>query len=264
MNFLKKLFSSTNKKPAPIEKTDDTDKRFHKHLEQLQPFKRTAFIPKAIPAKSEFSEHSKIGGLPYLRSEQDWPRCPNCNKHLQLFLQLDLSELPERKSDRLLQLFYCTSTDPLCESDLEAFFAFSEAVTSRIIHVQKPSQIIQPELEGLFPEKRILSWEAVDDFPHYEDYELLGIDSDLDDDVYDLMEERGLGIPLQGDKLFGWPYWVQSNEYPSDRNTGSQMELVFQFDSEVNLPYMFGDAGIGHLTQSPDNKQELAFGWACT
>ncbi|MFK7971974.1 MAG: DUF1963 domain-containing protein, partial [Bacteroidia bacterium] len=69
---------------------------------------------------------------------------------------------------------------------------------------------------------------------------------------------------ITGDKLFGWPYWVQSQEYPFDRKTESRMELLFQFDSEVNLPFMFGDAGIGHLTQSPDNKDELGFGWACT
>jgi len=39
---------------------------------------------------------------------------------------------------------------------------------------------------------------------------------------------------------------------------------LFQLASENNLPYMFGDAGIGHLTQSPENKEELGFGWACS
>ncbi len=183
---------------------------------------------------------------------------------MQLFLQLNLSEIPERQSNGLLQLFYCTSTTPLCEVDLEAFFAFSEAVVSRIVRPKGPSYSIKPEHEHTFPEKRITGWEAFDDYPHYEDYDLLGIDSDLDEDVFELMEDRLLGIPQQGDKLFGWPYWVQGAEYPADRNTGAQMDLVFQFDSEVNLPYMFGDAGVGHLTQSPDNEQELAFGWACT
>jgi uncharacterized protein YwqG len=85
----------------------------------------------------------------------------------------------------------------------------------------------------------------------------------IDIDAYELLEEVEKGIPLSGDKLFGWPYWVQSIEYPFDRTTGSQMELLFQLDSEVNLPYMFGDMGVGHLTYSKDNPSELAFGWAC-
>lgn len=71
-------------------------------------------------------------------------------------------------------------------------------------------------------------------------------------------------MPIAKDKLYGWPYWIQSVEYPFDRKTESQMQLLFQFDSEDNLPYMFGDAGIGHLTQSPDNDKELGFGWACS
>jgi len=41
------------------------------------------------------------------------------------------------------------------------------------------------------------------------------------------------------------------------------MELLFQIGGSENIPYMFGDAGIGHITQSPDNENELAFGWAC-
>ncbi len=95
-----------------------------------------------------------------------------------------------------------------------------------------------------------------------EEYGQLGIELDLDD-VCELMEEKRIGLPVEKDKLYGRPYWVQSAEYPFDRKTGKRMELLFQFDSEDNLPYMFGDAGIGHLTQSLDNENELGFGWAC-
>ncbi len=41
------------------------------------------------------------------------------------------------------------------------------------------------------------------------------------------------------------------------------MELLLQLDSERNLPYIYGDSSIGHITISPDNKDEAAFGWAC-
>jgi len=69
--------------------------------------------------------------------------------------------------------------------------------------------------------------------------------------------------PLEGDKLGGWPRWIQAAAWPLDPVSGTRMDLVFQIDSEKNLPYMFGDAGIGHVTESPDNPDTLGFGWAC-
>ena len=41
------------------------------------------------------------------------------------------------------------------------------------------------------------------------------------------------------------------------------MDLVFQLDSEKNVPFMFGDAGVGHITQCPTHKDVVAFTWAC-
>lgn len=41
------------------------------------------------------------------------------------------------------------------------------------------------------------------------------------------------------------------------------MELLFQIASEENLPYTFGDVGVGHVTQCPAHRERLAFGWAC-
>jgi hypothetical protein len=41
------------------------------------------------------------------------------------------------------------------------------------------------------------------------------------------------------------------------------MGHVFQVDSEDHVPFMFGDAGCGHVTQCPDHKEVVAFGWAC-
>ena len=70
-------------------------------------------------------------------------------------------------------------------------------------------------------------------------------------------------FPRSGEKLRGWPAWVQSVEYPSCPECGRRMELLLQIDSEQNLPYMFGDAGIGHITQCPEHRDQLAFGWAC-
>lgn len=236
---------------------------FEEVIEALQPYKRTAYIPQAKEVKSEFSAHSKIGGFPYLRNAEDWPVCPSCNKHMQLFLQLNLAELPAQASEGLLQLFYCTNDEPLCEDELEAYFPFSKATCCRKVDLGGASAQTSPTMENPFPEKRILDWEAKDDYPHFEEYDDLDIDLDVEDEVYEEMESSGKGWALAGDKLFGWPHWIQGVEYPDDRTTGSTMGLVFQLDSEINLPHMFGDAGVGHLTQSPDNADELSFGWAC-
>ena len=41
------------------------------------------------------------------------------------------------------------------------------------------------------------------------------------------------------------------------------MRLVFQLDSEDNLPFMFGDLGIGHITQCPTRLHVVTFHWHC-
>lgn len=233
-----------------------------KAIEILSKFKRKAYLPQIKENANNFSTSSKIGGFPYLRNENDWPICPNCKNNMQLLLQLNLNELPEKEEEGLIQLFYCTTTEPYCESDLYAFEPFSKAVNCRKIMIEGESSKIDPQIEELFNEKMIVGWEVVDDYPHPVEYSDLGIELYLEED-FALMDEMQIGEVIERDKLYGWPYWAQEVEYPNDRKTGIQMELLFQFVSDDNLPYMFGDAGIGHLTQSSDDKNELAFGWAC-
>ena len=57
---------------------------------------------------------SKIGGKAYIPAGEKHPQCPNCNKELTLFLQLNPKDFPENSDldpepDKLIQLFYCTS-----------------------------------------------------------------------------------------------------------------------------------------------------------
>jgi Domain of unknown function (DUF1963) len=56
---------------------------------------------------------SKYGGKPWLHPDEDYPLCPNCGKPMQLFLQLDLDEIPEYFRSQfgggLFQLFYCNN-----------------------------------------------------------------------------------------------------------------------------------------------------------
>ena len=82
------------------------------------------------------------------------------------------------------------------------------------------------------------------------------------DDLWDELSEAG--YPRGGDKLAGYPMWVQGVEYPNCPVCNEQMRLLFQIDSNDNLPYLFGDAGCGHITQCKTHKDQIAFGWACS
>jgi hypothetical protein len=41
------------------------------------------------------------------------------------------------------------------------------------------------------------------------------------------------------------------------------MQVIFQLDSEQNLPHGWGDMGVGHLSLCQQHPDTLAFGWAC-
>mgnify|MGYP000625090530 CR=1 FL=1 len=270
MGFFSNLFGKNNEpKDDHKERKNVVDSKklaaeAQDFLTKIEKHKRVAYIPNTEVVDRSFSTTSKFGGYPYLRDETDWPVCPNCKKNMQLFLQLNLDELPHKKENGLVQVFYCTSYEPEhCEIDLEAYLPFSKSVCCRKIEIGKPSSLIKPTIDEVYEEKEITGWTAKDDYPINEEWDSLGFDYEISEELFDYLDEHEIGQTIQGDKLFGWPFWVQGEEYPNDRRTNAQMELFFQIDSEVNIPYMFGDSGIAHLTQSPDNPSELAFAWAC-
>jgi uncharacterized protein YwqG len=238
---------------------------------------RKAWTPITVDGDSSRTA-SKFAGLPWLASDEPWPTCPQCSTVMPLFLQLNLAHLPQALRKEfgrgLLQLFYCTS----CDDGWEAF------ATTSLVRLIQPTRVgaLVTEPPGSFPPKTITAWEAFEDFPGPPDHPQLGLDYQyergpsshtkvtcpafgiavdvLDDD--DLASHVSSAAP--GDKLAGWPYWIQGPEYPTCPRCQQQMRLVFQFDSEDHLPFTFGDAGTGHITQCPDHKEIVAFGWACT
>jgi uncharacterized protein YwqG len=83
----------------------------------------------------------------------------------------------------------------------------------------------------------------------------------MTDELGDALSDAG--IPRAGDKLGGWPDWIQGVEYPACPRCGNAMKTIFQLDSQDHIDHMFGDAGVGHVTQCPTHPDVLAFGWAC-
>jgi uncharacterized protein YwqG len=200
---------------------------------------------------------------------------------MRLLLQLDMSILPAKCDSPLrkglLQLFYCSRDDGSCETWQP--FSGAQAI---IVSPDTGVETSAPDGGAPFEKAFITDWEEFEDTPHPEEHEPLGIHYDYDFraglvdvtcsnpatrltrlstelDVAELISNA-----RTGDKLGGWPHWIQSAEYPSCPDCKSPMQLLMQIDSEDNLPYMFGDTGCAHLTQCRKHPQTFAFGWACS
>jgi uncharacterized protein YwqG len=223
---------------------------------------------------------SKFSGIPFLSADESWPTCSACDEPLQLFLQLDLAALPAELKDQfgkgLLQLFYC-----IHDCAAEKWAPFSEGKLVRIVRpTRRTGAPDVPIKKGYFPAKTITGWSAFDDYPSPQEHDELGLKIDfdftknvarvqcaalaLDFDNQALSIPEAISMASKGDKLAGWPHWIQSAEYPDCPKCGSRMHHVFQIDSRKNLPFMFGDVGCGHITQCPTHKDIVTFAWACS
>jgi uncharacterized protein YwqG len=224
---------------------------------------------------------SKFCGTPWVDATHPWPECGTCKTPLQLFLQLNLDELPEELSRAfgtgLLQLFYCARKR--CHGSGSE--PFGDDVSR--VRVVRPSGLPSPALAHQqdvgFPSKRIVDWTRITDLPSSCEHDELGLIytynfvagtlrlecPEFGFDVTNRMndcEAEEIADSESGDKLAGWPAWVQDAYYPNCPRCGRRMELVFQLDSEDHVPFMFGDCGRGQVTQCPEHKEVVAFGWS--
>ncbi len=251
-------------------------------LARLQPWRtrhqRPAWRPRVVDNENALTA-SKFGGTPWLAPAEDWPICRGCDRPMPLLVQLDLAQLPPTLEQcfgaGLLQLFYCTE----CDGGWEPF---AESQLVRVVHPAGTTPTVGvPEGVESFPPRTMVGWSEIIDLPDPSEHEELGVRYTydftantvrLDCPELGLTVEQPIGEDLAeavstaaaGDKLAGWPAWVQGVEYPSCPECGQRMRLVFQLDSEDHLPFMFGDLGTGHLTQCPAHLAVVAFGWACS
>jgi uncharacterized protein YwqG len=234
-------------------------------LNRIAPFKKTAWFP-VVEKKTSSVLASKFSGIPLLAENETWPKCGSCHQEMQLFVQLNACELPKEAQQAfgggILQVFYCTNFEQTDKnSECDAYFPFANSALLRILD---PANIVAKTLNAspvidAFEEKVIVGWQATDDYPDSEELEELGIE--LSNAESELLYEQG--YPKIGDKLLGWPAWIQGIEYPDCPDCGDRMTLIFQLDSEDNVDYMFGDGGIAHVTQCAKHPDKLAIAWAC-
>lgn len=220
---------------------------------------RTAYIPETTDEPAGLLD-SRFCGQPALEKGESHPACGCCERPMPLLLQLNKKDLPDSAIDLnggILQLFYCLEC-----SDYEPF---SKSHLVRIANLNEENAVFSTEEVDSdidLIEKRITGFTSSDDYPMWEEREKLnmGIAAKHLEDIEDENEEV---LTLCGEKLGGWPYWVQGVEYPNCPHCDTTMSHLFQIDSERNISIMFGDMGVGHITQCPQHKDTLAFTWAC-
>jgi uncharacterized protein YwqG len=236
--------------------------------------------------KRGLAGRSQIGGMPLLPPGESWPACARCGEGRELLLQLDSRDLPTGApwvGTGVLQVFYCTR----CDSEMEGWAPFSPA---HVVRVLPAADLTSPPSElparGL-PPAAITGWTAFQDLPQAEEQDRLGLELEydlqkrtvavrcpslgvtfdgLDSDAQDGQGQElaeAISTAAAGDKLGGWPHWIQGVEYPSCPRCAEPMALVFQLDSEDNLDFMFGDSGVAHVTQCPRHPDVVALAWAC-
>lgn len=244
--------------------------------------RRLAYFPNTAAGEGP-ARASRFNGRPFLLESETWPACAYCARPMPLFVQLDLDALPAACAGAygsgLLQLFFCVCGDDAAD---EAFDHKAKLV--RILPDAAPGAIVEaPDLAFAPAAQAITGWTAKPECcqiqeaaehgiearyryfgqPRYLCAEL-GIDTGwivkggLKDAV-----EREVFNAAEADKLGGWPYWVQRVEYPRCTLCGTRMRLVFQLASQDHVPHMFGDGGVGHITQCPTHKEVVTFAWAC-
>ncbi|MFN8518144.1 MAG: DUF1963 domain-containing protein [Chloroflexota bacterium] len=179
-------------------------------------FERTAYL--AETELGDLGAGSGFGGRPYLPGGTEHPRCPGCGEAMPLLVQLDTASMPAgiASGEGLLQVFYCGATDDLspCPAGLEDWEAFSPVHVQRLVPALSDGRVSVAG-EALVP-RRVTRWLPVPDLPGWEELTALGVDAgEPPDDVWEL--------PYDGEKLGGWPRWVQGIEYPSCRVCGRTM-----------------------------------------
>ncbi len=230
--------------------------------------KLAAFIQHARPLAAAAAGEAAVGragGSARLAPGEAWPACPHCARPMRLMLELD--EAATATGDGLLQVFYCTSTEPNCEVETEAYFAGPGR--SKLIRVLPlagatpcpyPAHAAPPDENG-GPDIALALGAPVPDLPGQEALSELAPRLAEKDDVGELIED----LPRAGDKVGGWPAWVQGVEAPSCPRCDAPMDrLRAQLDSDGVSGWTWGDLGRAYVLGCPAHPEEVDLVWQCS
>ncbi len=197
-----------------------------------------------------------MGGTPL----GDVPVCKGCKRPMVLLLQLDPQTLPDGAplaGKGLLQVFHCGRND--CDHGDTTFAPGGRGVLLRMATPKtgdaKPKKGTSA---GKVVDKgrasRIVGWKAGFDLPGRGDEGNLQLDAKESR----LMSEQRA---REGDKLGGYPSWIQYPQPPDCPTCSERMRFVFQLTARL---VDFGDSGLGYVHQCTKHPAKLAFSWSST
>jgi hypothetical protein len=211
---------------------------------EVRPISRTCLLPVTEEGES-VNVVSKFCGSAWLGPSEAWPACGFCSQPMQLFVQLLIADTDEQlrkqTGDGLLQLFVCTwevcdglgNLDPFAGNSLARMIPVG-ALRAGGIHERPAAE------EATYPSRLIVGWrQAIDYTGRY--------------------EERP--YPLECEKIGGWPKWVQDEAEVMCPHCDTPMPPVLQIGSLDNIPYMFGDSGVGHVHVCAKHPETAGFRW---
>jgi len=196
------------------------------------------WIPASKPGDSPTTT-SKFGGLPWLSADESWPACELCEQPMQLFVQINLSELEDKSGnhpfgDGLLQFFHC-SLEACGDKGYEPFPAH-QMKQVRIVYPDGVGKVCQlPPFATSVAIRHVTKWKRV-------------VENDE---------------PIQADKVGGEPVWIQSPEYPKCPECDQSMEFILQISDGPNLNWAWGDAGAAYIFRCDTHTEKLAMLWQC-
>jgi len=229
---------------------------------------RPAFLPETALGDGGALD-SKVGGTPWLPAGEAWPGCPGCSQPMQLMVQLNLETLASgalgSSGGGLLQVFYCTSTDPLCEMDTDAGLPGpGRSKLVRVVHPSGAGAAVRapafPGLSGTLASRRIVGLKSIQDFPDF---------NELTGGLIALLKGSGVNppdyantMPFDGDKLGGFPRWTRMPAYPRCPSCQQEMsELVVQLASGGVVGWQWGDRALAYVLRCPDHPERVELVW---
>ncbi|MGE0710057.1 MAG: ankyrin repeat domain-containing protein [Planctomycetota bacterium] len=193
---------------------------------------------------------SRVGGLPFLPADDPWPVCATCARPLTFFLQLDLDDLPlQFDATGLLQLFRCSGCAPAAPAAKEQLL--------RRLSASEGERRAAPEGTKVLPLRTITGAKKpkpdLPRRPEDHDQPVLGLELDVHAELC-----------LAGDKLGGWPHWIQDASWPLAPLSQARCDrLLLQLDTGGALGDELGDGGIGFLLSAAAAPEEVVFVWQC-
>jgi hypothetical protein len=236
---------------------------------KLATARRPAFFPVLETGDGEPGD-DKLGGTPL----GEVPICKGCRCPMVLLLQLDPRRLPAGAPGQgkgPLQVFHCGrhdcdygdvthspgGTGVVMRVAVEPKTAKASAAKSTTEAAPKPAKKGKAkavQAVGKGKASRIVGWTEASDLPGPGDLTALALDA----------KEQRLAADERsrdGDKLGGYPCWIQHPTAPDCPTCHAPMHFVFQLSARL---VDFGDSGLGYLHQCGKHPAKLAFSWSST